>query len=81
MRQKVPQTMSDCYALIENDYLKGPWVLGDEYSVCDMYLYTVSRWLERDRVDISRFPKVKAHFEAIEQRPAVARVLENHFAD
>ncbi len=81
MRQKVPQTMSDCYALIENDYLKGPWVLGDKYSICDMYLYTVSRWLERDRVDISRFPKVKAQFDAIEQRPAVAHVLENHFAD
>ena len=81
MRQKVPQTMSDCYALIENDYLKGPWVLGDKYSICDMYLYTVSRWLERDRVDISRFPKVKAQFDAIEQRPAVARVLENHFED
>ena len=81
MRQKVPQTVGDCFTLIENDYLKGPWVLGDPYSICDMYLYTVSRWLERDRVDIFQFPKGKAQFEAIEKRPAVARVLENHFAD
>ena len=74
------QTVGDCFTLIENEYLKGPWVLGDTYSICDMYLYTVSRWLERDRVDIFQFPKVKAQFEAIEKRPAVARVLENHFA-
>ena len=81
MRQKVQQTVGDCYTLIENDFLKGPWVLGDTYSICDMYLYTVSRWLARDRVEISKFPKVKAQFAAIEKRPAVARVLENHFAD
>ena len=80
MRRKVPQTMSECFSLIENRYLKGPWVLGNEYSICDMYLYTIARWLERDKVDINDYPKVRANFEAIETRPAVARVLKNHFA-
>lgn len=80
MRRKVPQTMSECFSLIENDYLKGPWVLGNEYSICDMYLYTIARWLERDKVDINKYPKVRASFEATETRPAVARALKNHFA-
>ena len=80
VRHKVPQTMSECFSLIEKDYLKGPWILGDKYSICDMYLYTIARWLERDQVDINDFPKVRKNFEAIENRPAVARVLEDHFA-
>src|SRR4029077_12522107 len=35
MKAKVPQNMSGCYILIENDYLKGPWVMGASYSICD----------------------------------------------
>lgn len=80
MRRKVPGNMSDCFDLIEREMLEGPWVLGDTYSICDMYLYTVARWLERDQVDIAKFPKVAAHFERITERPAVAKALSDHFA-
>ena len=37
--------------------------------MCDPYLYTVARWMEGDGVDINRFPKVKAQFDAIKARP------------
>ena len=58
--------------------LLGPWVLGDHYSICDPYLFTLARWLEGDRVEIARFPKVAAHFARIQERPAVGRVLALH---
>ena len=79
MRRKVPGNMSECFGLIENEMLKGPWVLGETYSICDMYLYTIARWLERDQVDIGKFPKVAGHFERIVERPAVAKALSDHF--
>lgn len=75
MKKKVPDSMSQCFELIENDFLAGPWVMGEAYSVADPYLYTVSRWLEGDGVDIARFPKVRAHFAAMATRPAVKRAL------
>lgn len=78
MKAKVPQNMSDCFALIENDFLKGPWVMGPAYSVCDPYLYTISGWLAADGVDIAKFPKVLDHFKRMEQRPAVKAVLAVH---
>jgi glutathione S-transferase len=74
-KKKVPQTMADCFDLIERDMLAGPWVLGDTFSVCDAYLFTIARWLEGDSVDIARFPKVAAHFQHMMARPAVAHVL------
>jgi glutathione S-transferase len=74
-KKKVPQTMGDCFDLIERDMFAGPWVLGETYSVCDAYLFTIERWLEGDSVDIARFPKVAAHFQRMTARPAVARVL------
>ena len=75
MQRKVPETMSACFALIERDILKGPWVMGEQYTICDPYLYTVAGWLEGDGVDLGKLPKVVAHRKRMEQRPAVATVL------
>lgn len=80
MKKKVPQNMSDCFALIEADMLTGPWVMGESYGVCDAYLFTIARWLEGDSVDIARFPKVNAHFQRMLARPAVNKVLVLHTA-
>jgi glutathione S-transferase len=75
MRAKVPETMAASFTLIERDFLKGPWVMGEAYTVADAYLFTVSRWLEGDGVDVNRFPRVAAHMRAMEQRPAVQAAL------
>jgi glutathione S-transferase len=78
MKAKVPQNMFDCFTLIENDMFKGPWVMGAAYSICDPYLYTISGWLESDKVDIAKFPKVHDHFKRMSERPAVKAVLAAH---
>ncbi|MDE2445879.1 MAG: glutathione S-transferase family protein [Alphaproteobacteria bacterium] len=78
LKTKVPQNMADCFAIIEKEYLKGPWVMGEQYTVADAYLFTISNWLEGDGVDITNFPKVLAHRQAIQARPAVARAMEQH---
>ena len=78
MKKKVPQNVTDCFTLIERDMLAGPWVLGEAYSVCDAYLFTIARWLEGDGVDIARFPKVHAHSLRIAARPAVKMALASH---
>ena len=80
MKSKVPQTMAACFALIERDMLKGPWVMGEQYTICDPYLYTIAGWLEGDGVDLSRLPKVAAHRQRMQERPAVQKVLADEKA-
>ena len=75
MRRKLPQTMGDAFQLIEDELFQGPFVLGDTFSICDAYLFTLADWLEGDGVDPTRFPKVHAHRERIRARPAVGKVL------
>lgn len=77
-KKKVPQNMTDCYNLIENTMFAGPWVMGADFGICDAYLFTISRWLEGDSVDIKQFPKVSDHFKRMAARPAVQRVLALH---
>ena len=75
MKKKVPQTMGDTMALIENGMLEGPWVMGEQYTVADMYLFTIAGWLEGDGVDLSKLPRVIAHRERMANDPKVQRVL------
>jgi glutathione S-transferase len=80
MKKKVPQNMVDCFELIEGTYFKGPWVMGDAYTIADPYLFTIASWLEADSVDPKRFPKVLDHRNRMAERPAVKKVLARETA-
>ena len=76
MQRKVPANMTECFDVIERHYLgDGPWMLGEQYTVADGYLFTVAGWLKSDGVDIARFPTVHAHSQRMAARPAVQRAL------
>jgi glutathione S-transferase len=76
MKKKVPQSVGACFALIEEGMLRGPWVMGDAYTIADPYLFTIARWMEIDSVDPSAFPRVLDHRDRMAERPAVKRALE-----
>ena len=75
MQRKAPQSIGDTFALIENGMLEGPWVMGERYTICDPYLFTVARWMEGDGVDLTRLPRVLDHRARMAERPAVQRVI------
>jgi glutathione S-transferase len=75
MKRKVPQTVGECFQLIEREMLKGPWVMGDSYTISDIYLFAVAQWLEGDGVDLTKIPNVIRHRERMAKLPAVQKVL------
>jgi len=75
MKRKVPATMTECAELIERKFLKGPWVRGEQYTICDPYLFTIASWLEGDGVDTKKLPKIIAHRRRMLARPAVQRAV------
>ena len=65
------------YDLAEQHLLKGPWVLGEAYTVADGYLSVFSRWARQaDLLDKTRYPKLNAHLDLVQTRPAVVRALQ-----
>lgn len=80
MTRKVPESVATCFQLIEDELLAGPYVLGEAYSICDGYLFTLADWLEGDGIDPKRFAKVYDHRERIRARPAVSKVLAQEAA-
>jgi glutathione S-transferase len=75
MKKKVPETVAACFELIESKMLRGPWVMGETYTICDPYLFTLAQWMEADGVDPARFPKVRDHRNRMSERPAVSKAL------
>ena len=78
MKDKVAANLADCAQVIEDHYLRGPWALGDSYTHCDAYLFLVPRWLAKAGVDLSDFPKLEAHHNALLHRPATLAVMAIH---
>ena len=77
MKKKVPQSVGACFDLIERTMFRGPWVMGDTYTVADPYLFTIARWLEGDSVDPAAYPHVLDHRDRMAERPAVQNVLRS----
>ena len=75
MRRKVPQTVTECFELIEKQLLRGPWVMGEQYTICDPYLFTIASWIEGDGVETARLPRVIEHRRRMLARPAVQTVV------
>jgi glutathione S-transferase len=75
MKRMVPKSVGASFALIERNMLKGPWVMGETYTVCDPYLFTIAQWLEGDSVDLVALPKVADHRKRMAERPAVRKAL------
>lgn len=57
----------------------GPYVLGGNFSIADVYLYMLSGWYSGDKIDLyRRLPKLEAHTKIIAARPSVAKVEADH---
>jgi glutathione S-transferase len=77
LRGKVPASLGVVLAPVERQLADGrPWVMGEQYTVADPYLYVMERWLEREGSGGSaRFPGMAAHRVRCQARPAVQKVL------
>ena len=81
MKKKVPETVAACFELVESKMLQGPWVMGETYTICDPYLFTLAQWMEGDGVDPARFPKVSDHRRRMSERPAVSNAIAQELRD
>ena len=75
MKKKVPETMAASAQYIEDSCLKGPYILGDELTLADPYLFAIGTWLPGDGVTVSDFPKLAAFMDTMRARTSVKTVI------
>jgi glutathione S-transferase len=53
-----------------------PFLLGDNFSVADAYLFVTLSWGKYVDIDISRWPALVRHADRISERPAVQKAMK-----
>jgi len=52
------------------------YLLGNDFSVADAYLFTISTWAGHMKIDLKKWPKVAAFVERVGGRPKVQEALK-----
>ncbi len=56
--------------------LKGSFLTGNDFSLLDAYLFTVTRWAPYVGVDLSRFKNLEGYMGRMSQRPKLKAALQ-----
>jgi len=63
------------YALIEKQLTGRPFLFGEQFTVADAYLFTVTNWANFVKLDLSEFPNLLAFQARVAGRPGVQAAL------
>lgn len=65
--------------LIIERMIRGPFLLGEAFSILDIYAAMFTRWSLEPDWKLAHIPRLMALAQAVAQRPAIAPVWQRHF--
>ncbi|MDQ3369445.1 MAG: glutathione transferase GstA [Myxococcota bacterium] len=63
------------YGLIEQQLAGRSYLFGEQFTVADAYLFTVTTWARHVKLDLTAFPNLVAFQARVAERPAVKTAL------
>jgi glutathione S-transferase len=69
------QRLDSRLAHVEGHLVLNTYLLGNDFSIADVYLFVVSNWARSVNLDLSPYPKILALRKRIGQRPAVQEAM------
>jgi glutathione S-transferase len=64
------------YQWLDGQLADKPYLMGDQFSVADGYLFTVTNWAKPTSVDIADFANLQAWHARVAARPAVQEAMK-----
>jgi glutathione S-transferase len=75
-RQEKTDYLRKRYDLIEQRLATNSFLLGERYTIADIYLFVVTNWSRVVKMDLSDFPNLLAFQKRVVARPAVQAALK-----
>ena len=70
------EKLASRFQWLEGELKNKQYLMGDNFSVADGYLFTVTNWAKLVNVDLSGYPNITAYRERVAARPAVQEAMK-----
>ena len=74
-QQAQREKLAKRFELVAKTLAARPYLMGEEFTIADAYLFTLLRWAGPLKVDLAPFPALTQYVERIAARPAVHAAL------
>jgi glutathione S-transferase len=64
------------FGYVEDWLANSPYLMGDQFTVADAYMFVVLRWSAPVGFDLAPFPNIRAYMERISARPGVQAAMK-----
>lgn len=64
------------FSALEKMLGSNQYVMGDEFTIGDAYLFTVLNWTHFHQIDVSKWPNIKAYMARVAERPSVKKAMK-----
>jgi len=79
VKEQASRVMMTQWQIIEDTLQNyGPWLLGNRFSACDIYLQMITTWHEAPKGLFATFPNLRRVSEGVLLRDASRRAFERH---
>lgn len=75
-KQVVKNQLASRIGTVADHLAQQPYLLGEQFTVADAYLFVTLGWCSHVGIDLSRWPVLKSYSEKIAGRPAVRKAMQ-----
>jgi glutathione S-transferase len=72
----VKESLANRFNFIDKHLAGRHYLMGDQFTVADAYLFTVMRWTSVQHIDLARWPNIAAYMGRVAARPKVTEALQ-----
>lgn len=76
MKEQARANLERRFALVESELASKSYLMGEDFTVADAYLFTVTSWAQFLKFDMAAYPRLLAFQARVAARPAVQRALK-----
>jgi glutathione S-transferase len=69
------ENLAKRFTYLDQHLARGPFLMGERFTVADAYLFTVVNWTNFHGIDQNPYPNLKAFMERVAARPKVREAL------
>jgi glutathione S-transferase len=69
------ENLAKRFTYLDGHLARGPYLLGERFTVADAYLFTVTNWSHLHGIDLKPYPNLAAFMQRVGARPKVQEAL------